>query len=342
MILNINGKIVSNWHRPFLVAEIGINHNGSLSLAKKTIIAAKESGADAVKFQFFRKGFLINPYLKESTPVIKILEKNALTEKMIRDIKLFCDKIGILFFATVFDLKGVDILESLNVSLYKIASGDINNLSLIEKVAKTKKPVVLSTGASILKEVDRAVSILKKYKTKFCLLHCVSLYPAPLEKMNLKTISFFFKRYKMPSGLSDHTVGIKASEWAVSLGAAMIEKHFTLNRSLKGPDHKLSLDPEGFSSLCKTVELMFKTFGEEKKSVLNEELQSHMWGRRSPVAIKKINKSERISDENVILLRPQKGLSAEYLKNIIGKKAKIDIPEGTIFNKENIYKNLSF
>jgi sialic acid synthase SpsE len=333
--IRIAEKEVANGLRPFLVAEIGINHNGSMTVAKKTILAAKDAGADAVKFQFFRKGLLINPYVKEGIPVIKILSKYSLTDKMVVELKEFCDKAGVLFFATPFDPGAVDILERLDVGLYKIASGDIVNPPLLERTVRTGKPILCSTGASDLREVDAAVKVLKRNKAGFCLLHCVSLYPAPLEEMNLRTVPFYAKRYGCVSGLSDHTIGSTAAEWAVGLGAAVIEKHFTLDRKLPGPDHALSMNPKELKAFREKSDLLIRAIGTEGKTVLEAELKGNTWGRRSPVCVKALKKGERLTPDHITLLRPQTGLPASVWKSLIGKRAKRDISEGTMLSRED-------
>jgi sialic acid synthase SpsE len=252
---------------------------------------------------------------------------------MAAELKEFSDKAGILWFATPFDPGAVDIMERLDVGLYKIASGDIVNEPLMKRIVRTGKPILCSTGATTLKEVDVAVGLLKKNRTGFCLLHCVSLYPAALERMNLRTVPFYAKRYGCPSGLSDHTIGSTAAEAAVVLGAAVIEKHFTLDRKLPGPDHQLSMNPKELKAFREKADQLVKASGKEEKIVLEDELKGNVWGRRSPVCVKSLKKGERITSDHVALLRPMTGLPATAYSRIVGRSAKEDIPEGTIFRR---------
>ena len=334
--LTIAGRKIANFERPFLVAEAGINHNGSLALAKKMIVAARDAGADAVKFQFFQDNKLINPYIKESTAVIRILSKYSLTPEKVRELKKFSDKAKMLFFVTPFDLKAAAFCETLDMRLYKIASGDINNFLLLEAVAKTKKPVFFSTGAASLKEVDTAFGIMKRWNETLVPLHCVSLYPAQPGEMNLRTLTFFQERYRVPVGLSDHSLGTKVMEWAGVLGAAVIEKHFTLDRNLEGPDQKLSVNPAELEQTRRTIDEIVTSLGQTGKKPDPKELKGNYWGRRSFVAVKKIDPDDEITVQNMEPLRPQKGLPASSAFNLLGRKAKRTIKEGEFIRLEDL------
>ena len=334
--IKIGGRVIENFGRPFLVAEAGINHNGDMKLAKKMIVAAGKAGADAVKFQFFQDGKLINPYIKESSAVIKILSKYSLTPPQVRDLKKFADKAGVLFFVTPFDLKAVEFCRTLEMPIYKIASGDINNFLLLEAVAKTKRPVFFSTGASTLKETDTAFGIMKRWNEALVPLHCVSLYPAQPFEMNLRTIPFFLERYRVPAGLSDHTLGTRVMEWAAVLGASVIEKHFTLDRKLKGPDHQLSVTPEELKKARVAMDEIALSLGQTGKKPDPKELKGNYWGRRSFVCVKKIAKGEEVSITNVEPLRPQKGLPASAGFNLLGRRTKRPIKEGEFIRIEDL------
>lgn len=335
-VLEVGGVRLRNGGRPFLVAEVGINHNGSVGLAKRMVLAAKEAGADAVKFQFFRKGRLVNPYLDGSGPVLRVLERCVLSDSAMGEVKRYADRAGILWFATIFDPGGVEVLERLEVGLYKVASGDIVNAPLLERVVRTGKPVLCSTGAATREEVDRAVRVLRRGRGGFGLLHCVSLYPAPLERMNLRTVPYYARRYACVAGLSDHTRGTEAAEWAVVLGAAVVEKHFTVDRSLPGPDQRLSMTPEGFRRLRRRLDRIVEALGEETKTVLEEELRGNFWGRRSPVCVKALRRGERITAEHIDLLRPQAGLPATAWRRLLGRRSRRDIAEGELFGERDL------
>jgi len=331
----IEKKSISNFSKPFLIAEIGINHNGSMTLAKEMILAAKESGADAVKFQFFQKNKLINPYIKKGSAVAKTLSKYTLTKDQVASLKEYSTKNQISFLATPFDIEAVKFLKSLKQSFYKIASGDINNFMLLEAVAKTQKPIILSTGASNLSEIKEALTFIKKWNAKIILLHCVSLYPTPADKINLWSIPFLQNTFQTPIGLSDHTKGIKVMLYAALLGASVIEKHFTLDKKLKGPDQKISATPSDLKKYIKNFKQILLTTGEYTKNSLSSELKGHFWGRRSLVASKDIHIGDIFSNKNIIPLRPMENLPAsDYLK-IKSKKAKNFIKAGSYISKKD-------
>ncbi len=321
--------------KPYLIAECGINHNGSLAIAKKMILEAKKAGADAVKFQYFQKDRLINPYVQDATGVIKILSQYFMTAKFARDVKVFSDKAGITCFFTPFDVDAVDVLEKLDMKLYKIASGDIVNHHLQEKICKTGKPVIFSTGAATLKETDEAFHFMKKRTQDLCVLHCVSLYPAKPDEMNLRTVPFLSKRYGIVAGLSDHTMGDVSAVVSVGLGGKVVEKHFTLDRNMSGPDQKLSCNPKELAALRKSLDEAFLTLGKQGKTPLKKELEGNEWGRRSIVAVKDIAKGNVINAEDLDLLRPRRGLSAEEFGLVIGKKAKRNITVGEWISKKD-------
>lgn len=331
----IENKSISNFSKPFLIAEIGINHNGSMTLAKEMIVAAKESGADAVKFQFFQKDKLINPYTKKGSSIAKTLSKYTLTKDQVTSLKEYSTKNQISFLATPFDTDAVKFLKSLKQSFYKIASGDINNFMLLESVAKTQKPIILSTGASKLSEIKEAFSFIKKWNSKIILLHCVSLYPTPSDRINLWSIPFLQNTFQIPIGLSDHTKGIKVMLYAALQGASVIEKHFTLDKKLKGPDQKLSATPSDFKRYTKALKQILAITGEYNKKPLPLELDGHFWGRRSLVASKDIHIGDVLSSENIIPLRPMENLPAsDYLKMKF-KKAKNFIKAGSYISRKD-------
>jgi len=331
----IEKKSVSNFSKPFLIAEIGINHNGSMSLAKEMIRAAKESGADAVKFQFFQKNKLINPYTKKSSDVAKTLAKYTLKKEQVAILKEYATKNKISFLATPFDIDAVKFLQSLKQSFYKIASGDINNFMILESVAKTRKPIILSTGAATLSEIKEAFKFIQKWNSKIILLHCVSLYPTPTDKINLWSIPFLQNVFQTPVGLSDHTKGIKVMLYAALLGASVIEKHFTLDKKLKGPDQKISATPADLKKYIQALKELLPMTGEYSKNPVDLELEGHFWGRRSLVASKDIHIGDIFSNKNIIPLRPMEKLPAsDYLK-IKSKKAKKFIKAGAYISKKD-------
>lgn len=319
--------------KPYLIAECGINHNGSLATAKKMIQEAKKSGADAVKFQYFQKDKLINPYVEDATGVIKILSKYFMTEKFAREVKLHSDKVGITCFFTPFDVDAVDVLEKLGMELYKIASGDIVNPCLQEKVCKTGKPVILSAGAATLKETDRAMGFMRKRTKDLALLHCVSLYPAKTEEMNLMTIPFLAKRYGTVVGLSDHSMDDAAALVSTALGGMIVEKHFTLDRKMSGPDQQLSANPAEFVLLRKRLDRVYAGLGHVGKFPNQQELKGNEWGRRSIVVVRDVSKGQCIEEKDLDLLRPRRGLGSEEWTRVVGQRAKRDLRIGEWIRK---------
>lgn len=287
-LLQFNQKVfieqreISPFAPPFLVAEIGLNHNNDLELGKRTIQAAAKAGAHAVKFQTYKTEEFIDQTNSESKFLYNIFKQYELSEKFHREFQRVAQDEGVIFFSTPLCESAVDLLVSLDVPVLKIASGDIVNKQLLNKISSTKRPIFLSTGASQLFEVIRALEFLAERNVKdLCLFHCVSMYPAPFEKLNLQTISFYQEILSCPIGFSDHSSGSLASGIAVGLGACVIEKHFTLDKTLPGPDHSISLDPNEWKQLSETTQLAYVMRGEKTKIIHEEEKQSHFFGRRS-------------------------------------------------------------
>ncbi|TGK06278.1 N-acetyl neuraminic (sialic) acid synthetase [Leptospira fletcheri] len=267
---------------PFIVAEIGLNHNGDLEIGKKTIRAAKKAGANAVKFQTYRTEDFIDLRNPKAKVLVEIFKQYELSEEMHRQFRDAAKEEGLFFFSTPLDEKSVDLLVSLGVGALKIASGDVVNKGLLEKCASTRLPIFLSTGAAEAFEVVRALEFLESLGVKDLLLfHCVSLYPTPPEKANLRTITHYRHSFSGPLGFSDHTAGTLAGAMAVALGATALEKHFTLDKNLPGPDHGISSDPTEFSSYVEQASLAYSMRGERRKIVQPEEAAGRFFGRRS-------------------------------------------------------------
>lgn len=278
----VENYTISRSSMPFLVAEIGLNHNNDLEIGQRTIEAAKKAGVNAVKFQ----SYITEEFIDSSNPEVKFLfdifKEYELSESMHRKFQQTAKDLGLIFFSTPLCDSSVDMLESLGVSLYKIASGDIVNYSLLKKVVSTKKPIFISSGAADLHEVARAMNLLHDEQARnICLMHCVSLYPTPLDKLNLRTISTYRELYDCPIGFSDHSSGSIASVVSVSLGATVIEKHFTLDKSLTGPDHTISVNPEELKRLRNEIDEAYNSLGDKKKIPHPEEVSGRFYGRRS-------------------------------------------------------------
>jgi len=326
----------------FVVAEISANHNQDFKHAALLIKKAKECGADAVKLQCYTPDSLTidcnNKYFTIDHPkwggqTLYELYKKAYTPwKWFKKLKMIADNLGIVFFATAFDKTAVDMLEELKVPIHKVASFELVDLPLIEYMAKTKKPLIFSTGMAVLSEIREAVNAAKKAGARdITLLKCLSSYPAKPEEMNLMTIPDMRKRFNVPVGLSDHTLGIITSLAAVSLGAVMIEKHFTLSRKLKTPDSFFSTEPQELKALVGNVRIVEKLLGKVKYGVTKEEKKSYNF-RRSLFAIRDIKKGESFTEKNVRSIRPAYGLRPKYLKTVLARKAAKNVKRGTPLN----------
>lgn len=335
--------------RVFIIAEAGSNwkagsYNEDLRRGKKLVQIAAKSGADAVKFQTFKANTVYVPnagmsaYLGKSgfkRSINKIFENAEMPYEMLEELAEFCNKENIEFMSTAFS---VDDARAVNkfVKIHKVASYEINHIRLLEYLAKTKKPIILSTGASNYDEIDFAVNLLKKHHVKkYALLQCTAKYPAPIESLNLLTIPEMKERYHVPVGLSDHSLDpVIGPLTAVGLGARIIEKHFTLDKNLAGPDHKFALTPTELVKMVQSVRLAEKSFGIGEKKVLHVERELRDFAVRRIQAIRDIKKGDKfVEGRNVAVLRPgkrTKGAEARFLLKILGRKSKrlIKIGEG--------------
>jgi pseudaminic acid synthase len=322
-----------------IIAEISANHGKSLSRAINMIKAAKRCGVDAVKFQLYTPDTLTlyadNKYFRIKHPkwgkqTLYQLYKEAYTPwKWFPKLKKAAEDAGLVFFATAFDKKSVDFLEELGVPFHKIASFELVDLPLIEYAAKTKKPMILSTGMATISEINDAISAAKKSGAKnITLLKCVSGYPARPEDMNLKTIPAMMKRFGLPVGLSDHTLGNDAAVVAVGLGATIVEKHFTLSRKLKTADAFFSIEPDELKSLASSIRAAEKALGKVKYGLTKSEEHSRIF-RRSIFVSKDTAKGSVFTGDNIRIVRPAHGIAPKYIKRVLGKRAKTDIKKGT-------------
>jgi len=333
--------------KTFLIAELSANHNQDINIAKDTIYAMKDSGADAVKLQTYTPDTLTincdNEYfqIKQGTlwdgQTLYNLYKQAYTPwEWHYDLKELAEKLGLVFFSTPFDKTAVDFLEKLDVPIYKIASFEITDIPLIEYVAQKNKPMIISTGIAELQDIELAVATCKENGCEdITLLKCTSAYPAPLEEANLLTIPDMKKRFGVKVGLSDHTLGISVPIAAVALGAEVIEKHFILDKKLGGPDAAFSLEPKEFSEMVKSIREVEKSLGKVTYEV-SSKIEKNRVFARSLFVVKDIKAGEKFSEENVKSIRPGYGLHPKFLKDILGKKSKINIERGTPLKEEYI------
>ncbi len=321
----------------YIIAEAGVNHNGSFELAKKLVDAAKEAGVDCIKFQTFKAKNLVSPraqkaeYQKKTTgedSQLSMLEKLELSYDEFIQLKEYCDQVGICFLSTPFDFDSIDFLASIDMPFWKIPSGEVTNYPYLVALAKTGKPVVMSTGMCEIEEIRDAVKVLRENGTsEISLLHCNTEYPTPFKDVNLKAIDTLKKEFGLPVGYSDHTKGIEVPIAAVALGATIIEKHFTLDRNMEGPDHKASLEPSELKALVQSVRNIEQALGSGDKKPSESERKNIPIARKSIVAKCAIRKGEVLSENNLTVKRPGNGLSPMKWLSVIGTKAVRDYEE---------------
>ena len=331
-----------------IIAEAGVNHNGSLKKAAKMIKIASKIGADIIKFQAFDVNETILKNTKKAAYQIKHTKKNEDQFEMIRKLefkindfvylKNLCKKFKIEFLCSVFDIKTLDLLKKLKLNKFKIPSGEINNYPLLIKLGKMKKEIILSTGMSTMQEIQDALRILIRSgtsKKKITLLHCHSAYPTKLKDVNLLAMRTMNKKFGTNIGYSDHTEGFETSICAVALGAKVIEKHFTLSNSSFGPDHRASLNPNNFKNMIKIIRNVETLLGSTNKKPQKEELKNIRLVRKSIVAIKNIKKNELLNSKNISLKRPGTGIQGDKWLKILNKKSSKSYKVGQ-FIKEKI------
>lgn len=328
---------MSNRHT-YIIAEAGVNHNGSLRLAKKLVDKAVWAGADCIKFQTFNSEKLVSKnapkadYQKKTTGntenQLDMLKKLELTPKQFISLKDYSQKKGIAFLSTPFDLESINFLASIGIKTWKIPSGEITNYPYLRTIGKRKETVIMSTGMSSIAEVKNAIAVLRKFGTKkIRLLHCTTEYPAPYDSVNLQAMHTLKKEFGYDVGYSDHTNGIEIPVAAVAMGATIIEKHFTLNHNMEGPDHKASLEPEELRNMIRAIRNVEKAFGNGKKTPSKVEKRNIPIVRKSIVAASHIRKGDVFSDRNLTTKRPGKGMSPMQWENIVGTIAKRDYDE---------------
>lgn len=322
----------------YVIAEAGVNHNGSIALARQMILEAKKAGADAIKFQTFITENLVTKdapkaqYQKGTTDQAEtqyeMLKKLELSLEDYYELKALCESVHIDFLSTPFDLESIEILEKLGISYYKLPSGEITNYPYLVRIAGTHKPVILSTGMCTVEEVGQAVQVLRENGTReLILLHCNTQYPTPVQDVNLRAMQTLKDRFEVRVGYSDHTLGIEIPVAAVALGAEVIEKHFTLDRNMQGPDHRASLEPEELKEMICAIRNVEKALGNGVKVPSLSEAPNIAVARKSIVALKKIKKGERFTEENLTTKRPGKGISPMCWQEILGKEATRDFEE---------------
>ena len=334
-MFKIDNKIISESSPTYIIAEIGINHKGNINLCKKMLLKAKQCGADAAKLQIVDPEFSYN----KNTKSYKIFSKNKLNINELINLKKYSKKIGITIFATPGDFNSIEVIKKLKFPAIKISSGLLTSLPLIKKIADTNLPIIFSTGMAYLNEVKKVVRILRSKKSKFAILKCTSLYPAPFNTINLNSIKTL-KNFKTIVGYSDHTTTNDACIAAVSCGAKIIEKHFTLNKNLKVPDQVVSADPVQFKDLVKSIRKTEELLGEDYIFPSKLEISQRKKIYRVLVCCKKIFKGEKFTFNNLALKRVKNnrlGIEPRFMSKVIGKKSKLNISEDEMIQKKHFY-----
>ena len=340
----IDGTSISSKDPCYIIAEIGINHNGDLSTAKDLIDVASEAGANAVKFQkrhlesIYQKEILENPTLdSQGTEIlIDVLKEVEFREKDFLEIQKYCKEKQITLLCTPWDIQSVDFLEKLNIPGYKIASADLTNLPLISYISNFKKPMIISTGMSTMDEIEKTVNFVKEKQVEFSLLHCNSTYPSPVDLLNLSLIPVLREKFNVPIGYSGHESSVLPSLTAANMGAVIIERHITLDRKMKGIDQASSLEPDEFKKLIQDIRESEKAKGNPiKKMTRGEVLQREVLGK-SIICSKQISKGDTFSENNVEIRTPARGLSPQYFFELIGKNSKRDIEKGDYIQEDDL------
>lgn len=322
-------------NRVYIIAEAGVNHNGDIKIAKKLIEEAKHAGVDAVKFQTFVSKNLVSSFAKKADyqkqttssneSQLKMLEKLELTFTDFEYLKDYAIRLGIDFISTPFDIESLNFLKTIDMPYWKIPSGEITNRPFLEKIAETKKPIILSTGMSTVNEVREALEIFKDYnKDDIILLHCNTEYPTPLKDVNLKAMLTLKDEFQVTVGYSDHTKGIEVAIAAVAMGAKVIEKHFTLDKNMEGPDHMASLEPNELKHMVKGIRNIEAALGTGIKEPSESEAKNIEVARKSIVAKIKIKKGEKYTIDNITTKRPGNGVSPMRWNEFIGKESNRD------------------
>lgn len=334
----IRNRVIANYVEPYVIAEIGANHNGDMELAKQMIEEAKACGCDAIKFQSWTPESLVSEeeYARnqkyDDSPkkhfgsLREMIDKYHLRKEQHMLLKDHCDRIGIEFCSTPFSKEEVDLLEELEVPFYKIASMDINNIVLLDYVSRKGKTVILSTGMSTLAEIENAVKVIENTgNMQIVLLHCIALYPPAYEDINLNNIPMLQRKFNYPVGFSDHSIGTSIPLASVVLGACLIEKHFTLDKDMPGWDHDISADPKEMEIVVNESKNIVKALGSHRRVVGRSEEEKKLKFRRSIVAGKNLKKGFVVSAKDLLYKRPGTGIKPDEAKYVVGKQLARDI-----------------
>lgn len=334
-------------HHTYIIAEAGVNHNGSFNIAKDLILAAKHCGADAIKFQTFKAEKLVSEstpkaeYQKKNTSAaesqLQMLKKLEISYEDFRKLFLYSKNAGIDFLSTPFDEESCDFLDQLKIKSFKIGSGEITNIPFLRHIAEKKKPIILSTGMSNLGEIENALTaIYLTGNNKITLLHCVTEYPAPINEINLNAMVTIKAAFKVPVGYSDHSPGIEVAIAAVAMGAEIIEKHFTLDKNLKGPDHKASLEPDEFKEMVQAIRNVEAALGDGIKRPASSELKNLLIARKSLHTARSLKKGHPLHIADLVMKRPGNGLDASFIPFLLGRKIKLNLSSDKMINLSDL------
>jgi pseudaminic acid synthase len=335
----INSRQIGKGKHSYIIAEMSANHNQDFNQAVKIIKAAKKAGADAIKLQTYTPNtmtidcdndyFRIKGTIWEGKNLYELYGEAYTPWDWQPKLKKIANDLGMDLFSTPFDNSAVDFLEKMDVPVYKVASFELVDIPLLRKIAQTGKPIIMSTGMATLAEIDEAVSAIHEAGgNQLALLKCTSAYPAPPDEMNLRTIPYLAEAFGVPTGLSDHTIGIAVPVAAVALGACIVEKHFTLSRQDASPDSTFSLEPHEFKEMTNAIRRAEKAIGQVSYEIMGKQKAGRVF-RRSLFVVKDIKKGEKFTEENVRSIRPGYGLPPKYFDDVVGKKATKDIIRGT-------------
>jgi len=330
VIMNIGNKKIGKDHPVYIIAEAGINHNGDLDIAKEMIEEAKKCGVDAIKIQTIIPEDLFSQKLNPE--LFEMCKDWTLDLNQHKELKKHAIKNKIEFFSTPVGLKSTKILRDLGVSAIKIASGDLNNYELIKEASKSTKSLIISTGMSSISEIMSTVNFIEATDSKFMLLHCISSYPASIKDANLNTIPYFKTIFNVPIGYSDHTLGIDTAVTAVALGASCIEKHFTLDKKMIGPDQNLSANPHEFKELVAKIRLVENGLGTPRNTTLPSEIKFRKLMRRSIFSTRDLKKGTKLNKSDLILLRPGNGIHPKMIENLIGMTLIKNVKKGEMLS----------
>lgn len=340
--VTITNRKIGDQEPCFIIAEIGMNHDGSFGRAKEFIDAAVQAGADAVKFQTHiaeeetLKTAPAPAYFTDE-PRYEYFQRTAFDKNQLTNLKQHAESKGLIFLSSPFSIAAVDLLESIDINAYKIPSGEVTNIPYLEHIAITGKPIIISTGMSNIDEIERALAVLRKYNEQIILMQCTSEYPCPYEQVGLNLIGEFREKFDLPVGLSDHSLTIYTSIAAVVLGAVVIERHFTLSKKLYGPDAKYSLEPDEFAALVVGIRAVETSLSKPvDKNDISKFKQMRDTFQKSIVSVVDIHENTPIKPNMIAVKKPGTGLEPEYFNRIIDKVAARNIPKDSLVKKEDI------